>query len=130
VRPAANRTLPGHGPAAPGTPNARSGEVAARSDVLLNRRSHFVSALNIQADRFRLQNVLAPLVHVLYLEPIDPYRSELRMPELHNPYIQWNPRYQMFSIFHNGGIQAFSEGTPLVFDTYAEAAAHLTSVNN
>jgi hypothetical protein len=49
------------------------------------------------------------------------------MPDLHNPYIQWNPRYQMFSIRHNGGMQAFgpNQGTPLVFDTYAAAAAYL-----
>jgi hypothetical protein len=47
------------------------------------------------------------------------------MLELRNPYIQWNPRYEMFSIFHNGGIHAYDRGTPLMFDTYAAAAAYL-----
>jgi hypothetical protein len=48
------------------------------------------------------------------------------MPELHNPYIQWNPIYEMFSIFHNGGIHAYDDHrTPLWFDTYSEAAAYL-----
>jgi hypothetical protein len=48
---------------------------------------------------------------------------------MHNPYIEWNPRYEMFSIFHNGGIQAYNNDTPhrlpLLFDTYAAAASYL-----
>ena len=114
---------------APGTLNARAGGASGVGIVLRNGRSHTASALNHQADDFRLQNVLAPRIHVLYLEPIDPYRLELRMPDLHNPYIEWNPRYQMFSIFHNGGIHAYNDATPhrqpLMFDTYAAAGAYL-----
>lgn len=63
---------------APGTLNARVGGLGGAGIVLRNGRSHTASALNLQADNFRLQNVLAPLIHVLYLEPIHPYRLEIQ----------------------------------------------------
>ena len=63
--------------AAQGTLNARPGRAGGTGIMLLNSRSHTVSALNPQADDFGLRNVLALPIHVLYLEPIAHYRSEL-----------------------------------------------------
>jgi hypothetical protein len=78
VRPATigARTLPLNGPAVLDTGDAPLGGAGGTGIVLLNGRSHTVSALNPQADEFHLVNVLAPGIHVLYLGPINHHRSE------------------------------------------------------
>ena len=46
--------------------------------------------------------------------------------ELHMPYVEWNPQLDVWSIFHNGGIQAYgSAGELLVFADRALAVAYL-----
>ena len=73
VRPATigARTLPLNGPAVLDTGDAPLGGAGGTGIMLLNSRSHTVSALNLQADDFGLQNVLAPGLHVMYLGPIN-----------------------------------------------------------
>lgn len=51
------------------------------------------------------------------------------MASYYRPYIEWNPRYERWSIFHNGGIQAFArDNVPLVFTDLADACKYLAKI--